>query len=461
MKKFILVSVLLASGNSIATPLKDAACASKINLRHPVNAAGIYFNADCTVGYVLPPQMSNVYVSEIAATGSVAECSTLNAALKMQSDLASLFSRKIEGKTKAVPGMGLGSQLDELLRDESEEEVDMAEIETRIALMDKLLEVAKKTKEIVAEFKDQPAASAKIGFRLPWNELVNSYKRLNGNKIQFVRMPLTASYLTFNREISKVGSIPAVHDYDIPGIAAANSGLGDASTANPDSSSILVGDAYSGQLILSLTGACPFYNANTGQLAGSLSGDSLTAYLNANLNYSFGLQVHRKYTVSYNLGLLVSKIKTRSSSGGFFSTSSHVSEINNSSATDWFTLKNESNDSRFSYELLVSEVKADLMNRAIRDITMMEGFSAEEAPQVAARTKNGAQASAEALQKCPNQYCQAAAIGLQALDAIFGSSSSVSTYINNRSAVATDAVNDNKVIQYYGSSTFESQKRVW
>jgi hypothetical protein len=101
------------------------------------------------------------------------------------------------------------------------------------------------------------------------------------------------------------------------------------------------------------------------------------------------------------------------------------------------------------------------MNRAIRDITMMAGFTPENAPQVVARTKNGAQATAEALQKCPNQYCQIGAIGLQALDAIFGSSSATSTYINERNAMVKDEINDNKMISFPGSSTFIPEKRVY
>ena len=46
-----------------------------------------------------------------------------------------------------------------------------------------------------------------------------------------------------NRQISKMGKLPAVLDYDIPGISSSNSGLNDAQASVPTSqSSLLVGD---------------------------------------------------------------------------------------------------------------------------------------------------------------------------------------------------------------------------
>ncbi len=464
MKNIIVFFGILISVSAFAqTPVKDPACAQKLKIRHPQGTGGLFFNADCSIAYVLPPSASNVSVSAIAGLSNIRQCEVLNHVLSMQEASAKKMEA-LMNDSSAQPPVGNGGAIDDLINRGGDRRPPppVNDIASRLELLKQYTELTKQFQELTQLYKDVPAASAHLEFRMPWDELVNNYRATNPQtNLNFVRMPLDAAYLTFNRQISKIGSMPAVLDYDIPGISAQNSGINDTQAPPTNSQSLLVGDAYSGQIVLSLAGACPFYNASLKNVSGSISGQSISAYLNANLNYSYGLQIYRKYTVSYDLSLLVKHIKERESHGGFFSTSTSETEINSMENTDWFTLKNESNDARFNYDLLVPDLKADLMNRVIRDITMMSGFNPDDAPQVQVRTKNGAQASAEALQKCPHIYCQVGAIGLTVLDSIFGSSSAVSTYIDQRHSVAGDRVEDNKVILFHGSSVFDTASGRW
>lgn len=462
MKKYFLgISIAFATAGAFAgPPVKHAACGKKLNLVHPEGSSGIYFDADCTTVYVLPPTKSKVYVSQLTKTSNIRQCGTVNSMLSIQEKTASQLEEMMNASNlrKKKPGFerGAGGGVDDLIDGEKPvEEISEADLEKRLKLVNSFYKLSQQLQQIVALYKDEPAASAVVRFEIPWDALVEAYSKQNKIAgIQYVRMPIDAAYLTFNRKISKLGTVPAVIGYDIPGIEAANSAIGDSKIdATSDRSSLLVGDSYSGQVMLSLIGACPFYDGNNNIVDGK-DGNSISALLNANLNFSFGLQVRRKYTVEYNLGMLVKRIRESQSSGGFFSTSTSVSEINSTSTTDWFALRADSEDARFNYELDIPTLKADLMNRVIRDIALASGYSPTDLPLVQARTQNGAQAASEALQKCPHVYCQAGALGLQVLDSIFGSSSATSTYINDRNYKAEDRIDENKVIRFYGSSSF-------
>jgi hypothetical protein len=460
MKKMILPLMIFSPAVFAGPPVKDAACAQKMQLKHPANAAGIYFDAECKTAFVLPPQVSDVKLSNLASTALAQQCVTFNAILKNQQDSAEYLDRAMNPGGKVPERTSVGSELDDLMNEDAP--MSQVDLEARLKLMDQFTTLALKFQDLIGKFKDVPAANVTLSFRVPWDNLINKYAELNtGHGLEFRRMPLDAAYLTFNREISKIGSAPAVLAYDIPGVMSMGQNSLGSTSANPQHQTLLGGESYSGQVVLSLVGACPLYDKVTRSISSGASAKSLSSYLNASLSFTYGLQVNRKYSVHYNLALLVKRIHEKSSSGGFFSTKTHIKDINNSDATDWFELKNESNDSRYSHELLVSELKADVMNRAIRDIAMMSGFKPEDAPQVAARSQNGAQAGADALQKCLHVYCQAGSLALNVLDSIFGSSAAVSTYINDRNVRVDDRVEERKMIQFYGSTIFDAKSGTW
>jgi hypothetical protein len=462
MKTLIIMIFLntMMTGAFAGIPVKHASCNSNINLVHPANSSGVYFDADCKTVYVLPPTVSDVAVTGISATSNIRKCEILNSMLNIDEIQAKKLEIIMSGGQSQDGsggfGPGIGGDIDRSIGENDDPET-ASDFKRREEAMTQYLELSARIEKRMESFKDVQAASATISFSLPWDKLVNQYAQFNASKgLKFVRMPIDAAYLSFNRTISKVGTLPAVLDYDIPGLGAANSGIGDAASAHGSTTSLLVGDSYSGQIILSLAGACPFYMKATRTVRPSINGQPLTALLNANLNYSYGLQVYRKYFVKYNFSLLAKHIKESSTNGGFFSTSTSTKVINSTEGTDWFEFKNESNDARFNPEALVSELKADAINRVIRDIGMANGYSAPNMPQVQARTQNGAQVASDELQKCPHVYCQGAAVTLKVLDSIFGSSDAVNTYINEKHLTAGDSVEENKVIRFYGSSIFKN-----
>ncbi|MNL72866.1 hypothetical protein D3C87_1982490 [compost metagenome] len=75
-------------------------------------------------------------------------------------------------------------------------------------------------------------------------------------------------------------------------------------------------------------------------------------------------------------------------------------------------------------------------------------------PSPGAPGAHGATVASSALKKCPNQYCQLAAVALDILDATFGSSSTNSTYINQNNFWAKEDVAETKTLPFTGSYTF-------
>lgn len=454
MKTSIFLLTLLAGGAAMASaPAKSPTCAENIKLKHPNGSGGVFFDADCKIAYVLPPSVSDAVMTNMMGTSNLKLCKVINSTIRIQQtamkDMETLMGIEENDDSVSV------SPIERLLKPKKEprKPLTLAELRERRELMKEYEDINKNHRDLMDQYKDYQAASAVISFRLPWDKLVQSYANLNGSSIQFRRLPITSSYLTFNRTISKSGTQAAVIDYDIPGLGSNNFG-NNVTASSTDQSSLLAGDAYSGQVVLSLAGACQFVDEATGALRKSATARDITSFLNANMNYTYDLQVYRRYTISYDLSLLAKKIQERSSSGGFFTTSASVSEINTMENSDWFQLDNVSNDSRFNFELDVKDLKADLMNRVIRDVTMLAQYNPEDAPQVVIRSKNGAQAGSEALAKCPHLYCQVGAMSLAFLDSVYGSSSATSTYIDQKHGVAGDRVNDTKMLSFSGSSSF-------
>lgn len=217
----------------------------------------------------------------------------------------------------------------------------------------------------------------------------------------------------------------------------------------------IFGESLGGQLILSLQASCPFYDSKNGEMKRKLSKSQLQAYFVANVTYKYYLQAFRRYHARFNLASMVKRIEKSTKKGGFFSTKTVNSLIEEKSSKDWFEITVDSDHNELSFDDISREVKADLISRAMEQITLMNTGSPSQAPSIVTPPANGASTAAKELQKCPHIYCQAGAAILGVADAIWGGSEAVSNFIKNNDVWAEDRVEERKMFEYHGTSSFD------
>ena len=298
-----------------------------------------------------------------------------------------------------------------------------------------------------------PGATAQISYRINHQQLVESYKQRNPH-VQFAPMPLRSAKIYLARKIGaneSSSSVPAVLYSTIPG--ARKSVFDDGEIGNDEG--VISGDAQSGQLGLSLFGACPYYDSDSRSFPENLNSQELTAHMTANVRYSYELQAHRNYKLKYQLGAFVSKLSSSESKGGFFSSKTINKLIVEEKSEDWFDIKVESEDGRFVYDNDFAQLmKAQVIDRAIRYIARLIQGEPIEAPRLSTPNPNGAEVAAKELQKCPYVYCQAGAAILNVANAIFGSGQSVAEFVKRHDTWVQETSSEKKPLKFEGTVDF-------
>lgn len=466
----ICLSTTAAFAQSV--PTKSPDCSSKARVIAPRNGSGVFFDASCKTAYVLPPVEGDVSLSSIAPSGNLMECG----ALDLRRTTVERIARKIDqlwseldtmkqppGAPEAAFGSGPFSEQEASSESgELEGEIEkMKFVEEKTRELDKL---KKSLREILADYAKVEGATAQLNFKIGMSELIQSYQSLN-QSIRFERMPLEIARMSFaSRSGTEAAQMPAVLSVKVPGLDSLQVGneeldpkgeriektTGDESIRSP-----IFGDALSGQIRLSLPGACPFYNKSRKKMVAELSGRDLAAYVDANVQYSYFLQAFRKYKASYNLASLVKRIQKQSTSGGWFTTKSANSLIIEKDSSDWFILKPESDDARFQYEDIAKELKSDLIDRVLKQITYAQVGPQSTDVDPAAPKANGVSTAASGLRNnCFHWYCQAGAAVLDVLNSAFGGTQASSTFINQNDFWANDDVSEKRMLRFYGSFTF-------
>lgn len=186
----------------------------------------------------------------------------------------------------------------------------------------------------------------------------------------------------------------------------------------------------SGNIVLSLVGACPVVYPKMFDL-GDFAGTDKMKY-GLTITYNFPSVFHTKVKFAYNLYKMYERIQESGSSGGFFSSRSWSKVLESEIFRDSFTMDwvetDPNNTMTFEQRTeIAAQVKLELIRR-LATMTNPQAMAqlALELPNPPTR---GAVVVADGLAKsCAHIYCQAGALALRALDAIFGSSSSMSLY---------------------------------
>lgn len=461
----LLLSLGLSSYVWAGPPTMFNDCAQKLNIKSPPNGAGVYFDSTCTTAYVLPPKDGTIAIARPTRTSNTHLCEGINVSydvIKSQARDTKLVLRQLEQKEAAVDF--------ESLKDPWLSPVPTSKPQEN--LNPQIEEIEKLRKRIMAstlemlEFNDTVSKTegprVKLTVSSDLSKLVDQYAKLNKDVIAFRPMPLSRSVLSFiSKSESNVGNAPAAIAWDMAGVkvpASYFTGLKPADGAEAvesTSESLLFSSAASGQLVLSLIGACPFYDPKIGDIPAEVDGKSFSSYFAVTADYVYNVQVSRAYKASYNLAEMMKRIQKQSTKGGFFSSSTIHSLVVDKNSEGWFKFESRSSDPRLEWQDELSQtIKGQLIARALAQLGAVPVGQAEVPPGVIAPGRHGADVAADGLQKCPHIYCQGAAFVLKALDSTFGSDSAVSEFISTNNRWESEEVSETKMVPQMGQVRF-------
>lgn len=342
-----------------------------------------------------------------------------------------------------------------------------------LEIQDRLMELNLKTMELYQEYSKLEGATGQIIWSIQWDSLLEEYRRLNPNlRVNWMPLPIKEAELISTIKNQETGielaNISALKSALIPGAKVtgfAGMGRGDKvasaqiEPSGNNGASIVFGNSISGQIVLTLAGACPYFDGIGDRT--SVNINDLTKTVVANLIYTYELAVRRSYTATYNLSELLKKIEQKTQRGGFFSTSSAHSILNDNDSTAWFSIRFDANTSEFNHteeeqKKLTRELKQELMDKAMSQFAILNAGSAS-APPVPEFTDSGAATAAGALRSCWHHYCQAASAIIGVSNSIFGRSNAAANFHRNNSAWVTEHINGLQFVSRSSTLTFKQE----
>lgn len=466
---FLLPALL--PDTSHAVPVKFPSCSGNVKVTDVAGGQGSVLNEDCTTLYVLPPLKGGLSVNGYVPSANLSvQCDRLR---KIEED-----SNNLEDVSSSTTRR-LKKMAEELEQIESNLEAGLVPVgqtkesmEARIeSLMDKMTKMRSDlilwqgqndTKKL--NFSKIEGGRGKFIMETTMPKLLEAYRTANRN-LRVLEMPIDQAYLSINEvknEESNSSAMPAVLSLRAVGISKMPM-LRDPNlllqfkdlspTQAPDGAKIF-GGALSGELQVSNMGACALLK-NFGSSPAFTASD-VKAYIVPSATYSYQVQVNRKHKISYNFKELVKQLHEQTKRGGFFSTKTMNSFIDQRSTSTWIKFEVESNDTRFEYsDTYIREVKKEFLDRAIAQIVALQTGSPTAMLALIEPGKNGASETGEALSKCPHLYCQIGAAGIKVLNSIFGSSTAVSQLMKSVSGEMTETVDEKRMVPVYGTYGFE------
>lgn len=341
-----------------------------------------------------------------------------------------------------------------------------------VDLQDRISSLNLKVMELYREYTKLEGATGIITWSVPWDTLLKDYKDANQNiPVQWAQLPIKEAQLvsTVKTESENSESITSLKSARIIGAKPtgfAGMGTGKAvagaqTTASVPSSetSLLFSNSISGQIVLTLAGACPYVATMNDGSYKDISG--LTSHMLANLVYTYEVAARRSYTARYNLSELLKKIEVKTKRGGFFSTSDAHHVLNENYASDWFSIKFDANTSEFNYtepeqKALTKTIKKELMDKAYAEFAVLHSGQASPSP-IPDFTESGAHRASEEFRKCWHLYCQISSAVIGVANSIWGNSTAVANFHRNNNVWTTEHVNGIQFVTRSGSLTFKAE----
>lgn len=291
-----------------------------------------------------------------------------------------------------------------------------------------------------SSFSKLEGGRAAFLYKSNWDSNIETLRRNNPN-YEFEKI-VTEKAILF-AGISSVNNVPqgsAILSYELPGIQKDN--YVDLNSGFPDS--------LQSNLVLSLVGTCPMLHPEYFDITPGYGAEKMSYGLT--VAYNFPSAMKSTVTAKYNMYKMYQKIVSSGSSGGFFSsrTWTNVEErsfFRDSFKVDWVSQDpaNEvPEDKRLEMEHEMRRAILERMaNLALPMSPNRDAIIAANQP-----SQHGSVVIASSLmQYCPgNVYCVGGSVILNALDAIFGSSSTTASYMQTQDFELTESWSGSKVV---------------
>ncbi len=451
---FMAAAIALTGVSALAQPVLYDQCAN-VKIRSVPRGAGAFLSKDCKTAFVLPPTVGEMRISGLTTTENLRRCEGLKS-------LSSIHNAQLKRLEKIAEAL---AAVDEEPANDGQTPIDDGSLFPKPKPKPKP-QVPKKDHDFLAELGEVKSILADVQTMLKdytmvegstgrvlldsnHGELVNAYQQANPN-LTFRQIPLADAQIHLSRRASvDKGELPAMlAPVSLPtGEAAQGAGI--------------YGGALSGQIYLSMVGACPYYDVKGHRMKKTDVGSGeLAENFNANVTYVYNLAINRSYWAKYNLSSMLRRLQSSESRGGLFSSKTINKLIVEKESGDWFMFRQNTQDPRFEFEdSLRQTVKAELVDRVFKQIGLL-AMGTEGTPPLANPKPNGAAVGAENLRKCPNVYCQIGAAVLDVGNAIFGREEAVSEYIQKNNFWSEDNVEETRTFPFRGTTRFDRKDTI-
>lgn len=344
-------------------------------------------------------------------------------------------------------------------------------------LQDRLVDLNSKVMDLYKTYAPMEGVVSQVLFELNYPSLINEYQKLNPS-MAFEQVPIKAGMIFANGKSPSnydLVSLPALLWSVVPGITDQKTGAAamapirgpmqrlslPGQTSPTINSNVGQLNSLSGQIALSLTGACNYFPTGADTNKKSMDFKSFAALLEANMKLTFEVGARRGYLATYNMSNFMSRVEKNTKKGGFFSSTNVHSVVEDNKSNDWFEIKfDQPGSSEFQYSPseqseITREVKGQLVDRALRNMAIASGAQ-PILPSMPQQPVTGAGQLASSMRKgCGfNLYCQAGGFILGTLDNIFGQTTAVSDFKKQNNVWVSEKVSGAIVLDRYVTLTF-------
>ncbi|KAB8032103.1 hypothetical protein [Fluviispira multicolorata] len=310
--------------------------------------------------------------------------------------------------------------------------------------------------------------TAQVIFDVDTNSLVQQYQQLNQN-LNLHWQPMLIKDAMFSSSLKNStgeadSTVSTLIDANIPGLKAQTIKNIDSSKTPPtlndsESEGKSPFGSISGKIRLNLNGACTYYEDVNKPIAAN-NINNISANLALNVNYTYQLKARRSFKATYNLYNMFSRVERKTSNGGWFSTTSVNSVIEDKESKDWFSIIFDGDSSEFQYtkqeqDEITSQEKILLVDKALRQFAMINSGSTP--PSLNPPPTSGIMYASAQLGRCYYYYCQVGSFVLGTFGSIFGNSTAVSDFKTNTNVWVEDKVNGYQILDRSSTLTFSSK----
>ncbi|BBH53811.1 hypothetical protein JCM31447_22610 [Fluviispira sanaruensis] len=310
--------------------------------------------------------------------------------------------------------------------------------------------------------------SANLLFNSDTSNLVQKYQEKNKN-INITWQPMLIKNALFNAYLKETDSMPdstfsVLMDAYIPGVSYQTLKNLDPKIPLPslnekESKQDEFFGSTSGRVKLNLLGGCTYYD-NVNQPVKANDINNISANIALNVNYTYQVKGRRSFTAKYHLYNLYTRIESKSTSRGWFSTSSAHSIVEEKDSGDWFEIKFNGDNGEFQYTPREqSEITAEQKKLLLDRVLILAGKqnAGSTPPSIIQPPISGILYAADRIERCNYYYCQVGSFFIGTIGSIFGGSNASSYFKTQANFWPEDKVNGYQILDRSSKVSFASK----